>query len=161
MQKSKAKMEIYIIILFIALGRRSACNETKQQRVILISVDGLRWDYKDYKDYKMENLRKIIQNGVTVDHVKNVFPTNTYPNHQSMVTGLYPENHGIIDNTMFDENNGTIFKPGVKEERWWNKAEPLWITNQKQGYQSGTGYWPGSDVTINGTVPSFTLKGMV
>eukprot|EP00795_Rhopilema_esculentum_P001476 gene1476-15908_t len=107
----------------------------------------------------MTNLHTMIENGVTVDYVKNVFPTNTYPNHQSIVTGLYPENHGIIDNRMFDPTNGTIFEPGVKDERWWNKAEPLWITNQKQGFLSGVGYWPGYEVTWNGTRANLTFEG--
>ena len=91
-------MNSYSIILLLAL---SICFESKKithQRVILISIDGFRYDYKDYKDYRMENLQKLIKDGVTVDYVKNVFPTNTYPNHQSIVTGLYPEEHGIIDN---------------------------------------------------------------
>ena len=152
-------MQCNFIILLLAL---SICYESKKirhQRVILISIDGFRYDYKDYKDYRMENLQKLIKDGVTVDYVKNVFPTNTYPNHQSIVTGLYPEEHGIIDNRMFDPNNGTIFEPGVTEGRWWNQAEPLWVTNQRQGYFSGTGYWPGSDVAFNRSLAKFSFNG--
>ena len=153
-------MHIYLFILISMLGKCRSSEKSQQQRIMLISVDGFRWDYKDYEDYKMENLQKMIKDGVTVDYVKNVFPTNTYPNHQSIVTGLYPEKHGIIDNRMFDPRNGTIFQPGVTEERWWNLAEPLWITNQKQGYLSGAGYWPGSEVALNGSLPKFSFNGL-
>ena len=148
-------------LLLLMFTRNCFCDkQKKKQKVILISVDGFRWDYKNCTEYKMKNLNKLIENGVTVDYVKNVFPTNTYPNHQSIITGLYPEHHGIIDNRMFDPNNGTIFEPGVTEERWWNQAEPLWITNQKQGFESGIGYWPGSDVKLNGSGPTHTFPGL-
>ena len=147
------------IIFLFTMGVCFASKKPMQQRVILISIDGFRFDYKDYKDYRMENLNKMIKDGVTVDYVKNVFPTNTYPNHQSIITGRYPEEHGIIDNRMFDPNNGTIFEPGVTDNRWWNQAEPLWVTNQKQGYLSGTGYWPGSDVKFDGILPKYSFNG--
>eukprot|EP00112_Aurelia_sp_Birch-Aquarium-sp1_P022676 Seg6486.2 transcript_id=Seg6486.2/GoldUCD/mRNA.D3Y31 product="Bis 5'-adenosyl-triphosphatase enpp4" protein_id=Seg6486.2/GoldUCD/D3Y31 len=153
-------MKVPLLLLLMFLTSCLGDKQTKQkQRVILISIDGFRWDYKNCTEYKMENLNKLIKNGVTVDYVKNVFPTNTYPNHQSIVTGLYPEHHGLIDNRMFDPNNGTIFEPGETEEGWWNQAEPLWITNQKQGFESGIGYWPGSDVKLNGTGPTYTFPG--
>ncbi len=147
----------YILVLLPLLAIYKA-NEHKQQRIILISFDGFRWDYKDSPHYEMENLHKLIQNGVTVDYVRNVFPTNTNPNHQSIVTGLYPEHHGIIDNRMFDETNGTRFEPETTEERWWNQATPIWITNQLQGFKSAVCYWPGWKVRFKGTCPNFTTN---
>ena len=153
-------MNCRCVVFALVIGACLASKKINQQRVILVSIDGFRFDYKDHEDYRMENLQKIIKNGITVDYVKNVFPTNTFPNHHSIMTGLYPEDHGIIDNRMFDPNNGTIFQPGVKEERWWNQAEPLWATNQKQGYLSGAGYWPGSDAPFNGILPKFKFNGL-
>ena len=135
-----------------------SCGRKSQQRVVLVSLDGFRWDYKNYTHYRMDNLQKMIANGVTVDYVRNVFPTVTYPNHQSMVTGLYPEHHGIIFNSMFDEADGTRFEPETVEERWWNQSEPVWITNQKQGFKSAVCLWPGSEVILNNTCPSFKIN---
>ena len=163
-KKNAVKMQFtgkqyhYICSLLISFLQVSAASKSRiQQKLILISFDGFRWDFKNYSDYKMENLHKLIHDGVTVDYVRNVFPTVTSPNHQSIITGLYPENHGIIDNTMFDENNGTRFEMFTREERWWNQATPIWVTNQRHGFKSAVCYWPGSHVRFNGTLPSFSL----
>ena len=144
----------YYVHLMLSLAV-SGISGAKQQRVILMSLDGFRWDFQHKT--KMRNLDDFVQNGVTVDYVRNVFPTNTVPNHQSIVTGLYPENHGMIDNRMFNETDGTIF---IFEEntnpRWWNQSEPIWITNQKQGFRSGVIFWPGYNVVFDkDTVPKY------
>ena len=68
--------------------------------VLLISLDGFRWDYRSKAD--TPNLDFLAENGVSSESFIPVFPSKTFPNHLSIVTGYYPENHGIISNNMYD-----------------------------------------------------------
>ncbi len=126
-----------------------------QQKVLLISLDGLRWDMISTHRKLFPNIVSLVKKGVHVSHVENVFPTNTFPNHYSIVTGLYPESHGIVDNEMFDESTGEKFSMKNTDSKWWNEAEPIWVTNQKQGHNSGVMSWPGFNVRIGGLLPSY------
>ena len=131
----------------------AASNST----VILICLDGFRWDYMSKAD--TPNLDFIAKTGVHVLYVKNVFPTVAMPNLYTIVTGLYPETHGIIANEMFDPEFRAVFDSNNNETRWWDGGEPVWVTNQKHGFKSGTSFWPGFDVTIQGYFPSFSTNG--
>lgn len=85
------------------------------------------------------------------------FPSKTFPNHYTIVTGLYPEHHGIVSNTMLDPAIGTerftMSSATAKDSRWW-AGEPLWVTAEKQGQRSASMFWPGSEVEIGGVRPS-------
>lgn len=129
----------------------------RNQTVILISLDGFRWDYMSKTN--TPNFDFIARTGIKAPYVKNVFPTVTMPNLYTIVTGLYPESHGIIANEMFDPDFGAMFSSGNNETRWWDGGEPVWVTNQKQGFKSGTSFWPGYDVAIRGYFPSFSTTG--
>ena len=129
---------------------QSSPSETPQ-KVLLISVDGYRWDF--HRLFDTPHIARLLRNGVTVDHVLNVFPTKTLPNHQSIVTGLYPGNHGMVDNAFMDKATGLRFDlddPKCLSENatsWWNQSLPLWIeVEQKTKYKSGNMFWPGYKV---------------
>ncbi|CAM0880219.1 unnamed protein product [Alopecurus aequalis] len=112
--------------------------------VLLISTDGFRFGYQ----YKAPNphLRRLIANGTSaVEGLIPVFPTLTFPNHYSIVTGLYPSSHGIINNFFPDPISGDQFNMGSHEPKWW-LGEPLWVTAADQGVQASTFFWPGSEV---------------
>uniref|UniRef100_A0ACD5VZH9 Uncharacterized protein n=1 Tax=Avena sativa TaxID=4498 RepID=A0ACD5VZH9_AVESA len=112
--------------------------------VLLISTDGFRFGYQ----YKAPNphLRRLIANGTSaVEGLIPVFPTLTFPNHYSIVTGLYPSSHGIINNFFPDPISGDQFNMGSHETKWW-LGEPLWVTAVEQGVQASTFFWPGSEV---------------
>ncbi|MGH7612961.1 MAG: ectonucleotide pyrophosphatase/phosphodiesterase, partial [Gemmatimonadales bacterium] len=104
-----------------------------QSTVVLVSLDGFRYDYLD--SYPSPNLHRIIAQGVRAPLVP-VFLTKTFPNHYSIVTGLYPPHHGVVDNTMYDPVFDAIFRitdtVAVADSRWWG-GEPLWVTAEKQG----------------------------
>ena len=134
----------------------TSTNSHNHNRVILISLDGLRWDL--WRQQNAPNLRRIATEGVSVRYVRNVFPTNTMPNHYSIVTGLYPENHGIIENWIYDPKTKSTFSIMSEDSKWWNQAEPIWVTNQKQGGKSGVCFYPGYDMKIRGSYPSYTTK---
>lgn len=130
----------------------------KQQRVLLVSFDGFRWDY--IHKFPTPTFHKVIQHGVHVEQVTNVFITKTYPNHYTMVTGLYAENHGIVANEMYDPVLNKTFSMShmdVYNPQFWEGAYPVWITNQIQGHRSGAAMWPGTDVKIHGAFPTHYL----
>jgi predicted AlkP superfamily pyrophosphatase or phosphodiesterase len=86
------------------------------------------------------------------------FPSKTFPNHYTLVTGLRPEHHGIVSNNFFDPAFGEFFGMGKKtsntESRWWG-GEPVWITAEKQGVRSACFFWPGSEMENHGKRPTF------
>ncbi|XP_032399017.1 ectonucleotide pyrophosphatase/phosphodiesterase family member 1 isoform X1 [Etheostoma spectabile] len=123
--------------------------------VILVSLDGFRAPYlKDHSSH-LPIINKLRKLGTTTPHMRPVYPTKTFPNHYSIVTGLYPESHGIVDNKMYDVSQNTFFslKSNEKFNAKWYQGEPVWITAMRQKLKVGTFFWPGSDVRINGTFP--------
>ena len=157
------KKSIYFcfIILIISCAKKiendvSVINDL-DPTVILISLDGFRWDYLSKTD--TPNLDILVENGVISESLIPVFPSKTFPNHLSIVTGCYPENHGILSNNMYDQEWDAEYYIGensdpVKDGRWYD-AEPIWVTAEKQGKLTGTYFWPGSEAEINGTRPSY------
>ena len=132
-------------------------NQSEIYPLILISMDGFRWDYTERTD--TPNFDFLIEKGVRAQSLMPVFPTSTFPNHLSVATGLYPENHGIVSNTMYDEVFDAWYTIGegsesVPESRWY-EGEPIWVTAEKQGKVTATYFWPGSEAEINGERPTY------
>ncbi|XP_029903094.1 ectonucleotide pyrophosphatase/phosphodiesterase family member 5 [Myripristis murdjan] len=124
-------------------------------KLLLVSFDGFRWDYVDR--VPTPNFHALMDEGVRVEKVENTYITKTFPNHYSLVTGLYAETHGIVANEMYDPVLNRSFSmetDSIYDPRWWDEAVPLWVTNQRAGQRSGAAMWPGSDVEINGTYPT-------
>ncbi|KAM0878010.1 hypothetical protein ACQ4PT_035134 [Festuca glaucescens] len=112
--------------------------------VLLISTDGFRFGFQ----YKAPNphLRRLIANGTSAaEGLIPVFPTLTFPNHYSIVTGLYPSSHGIINNFFPDPISGDKFTTANRDPKWW-LGEPLWVTAANQGLQASAFFWPGCEV---------------
>ena len=123
------------------------------QTLLVISLDGFRWDFASKAH--TPHLDFLAKTGVTVPYVRSVFPTVTYPGHYTIVTGLYPESHGIVGNTMYDPDLKAKFGGANTDPRWWNGAEPIWVTNQRQKGRSAVLYWPGYNVKIKGMYPRY------
>ncbi|EDO48960.1 predicted protein [Nematostella vectensis] len=124
--------------------------------VILLSFDGFRWDYMEKT--ATPNLDFIAKTGVRAKYVKSIFPTQTFPNHFTIVTGLYAESHGIVANTMYDPELKSWFFMNNTETKWWDGGEPVWVTNQHQGGTSAVVFWPGSETVIRGVQPTYFMK---
>lgn len=119
---------------------------------ILISIDGFRPDYLDRGI--TPNLSALAASGIYAD-MRSSFPTKTFPNHWTLVTGKTPDNHGIVGNSMEDiARPGEKFTMANKDPFWWSAAEPIWITAEKQNVRTATMFWPGSEVEFDGTRPS-------
>lgn len=123
--------------------------------VLLVSLDGFRADYLDLG--MTPNLARIAQEGVRAEWMNPSFPTLTFPNHYTLVTGLLPDHHGIVHNTMRDAAIAGDFRPSnraaVGDSRWWG-GEPIWVGAEKAGLRSATMYWPGSEAEIQGVRPT-------
>ncbi|RWW86658.1 hypothetical protein BHE74_00004560, partial [Ensete ventricosum] len=112
--------------------------------LLLISSDGFRFGYQ-FKT-ATPNIHRLIANGTEAETgLIPVFPSLTFPNHYSIVTGLYPPHHGIINNHFVDPVSGAAFNMGSHEPEWW-LGEPLWETAVDQGFNAATVFWPGSEV---------------
>jgi predicted AlkP superfamily pyrophosphatase or phosphodiesterase len=120
---------------------------------ILISLDGFRADYFDRG--LTPTLKALADHGVRAKAMHPSFPSLTFPNHYTLVTGLRPDEHGIVSNTMEDRRiPGVTFKLSAREavtdRRWWDESEPLWVSARKQGIHASTMFWPGSEAPIRG-----------
>ncbi|XP_059302580.1 uncharacterized protein LOC132054622 [Lycium ferocissimum] len=133
-------------------------KKLKHPVVLLISSDGFRFGYQ----YKTDtpNMNRLIKNGTEAElGLIPVFPTLTFPNHYAIVTGLYPEYHGIVNNYFLDPNSpGEAFNMKSYDPKWW-LGEPLWETLVNHGLKAATYFWPGSEVNKGGwTCPQFFCK---
>ncbi|XP_030709294.2 ectonucleotide pyrophosphatase/phosphodiesterase family member 1 [Globicephala melas] len=122
---------------------------------LLFSLDGFRAEYLHTWGGLLPVISKLKTCGTYAKNLRPVYPTKTFPNHYSIVTGLYPESHGLIDNKMYDPQRNAYFALKSKEKfnPEWYKGEPIWLTAKYQGLKTGTFFWPGSDVKINGIFP--------
>ena len=127
--------------------------------VILVSLDAFRWDYAERA--VTPALDSIAAAGVRAKGLIPVFPSKTFPNHYSIVTGLYPENHGIVSNVIYDPEFDAVFtlsnSEAVGNSRWWG-GEPIWVTAEKQGLTTATLFWPGSEAAVQGIRPTHWRK---
>ena len=155
------------IALFLGLVRSSAqpahaLNAPAHQEkpyVLLISLDGFRYDYAA-RDHAT-NLLALGQSGVTAKALIPSFPTTTFPNHYTIVTGLDPAHHGIVDNAFWDPERHAGFKSSdsasTTEGSWWG-GTPLWVLAEQQGMRAASFFWPGSDAEIQHVRPAFFYK---
>ena len=122
---------------------------------VIISLDGLRWDYLD--TYDVPFMQQLAREGVKAV-MQPSFPSKTFPNHYTLATGLVPDHHGIIANTFWDREKGVEFSLGNKVTRADGRyygGDPVWLTAKHQGVKTATVFWVGSDVAINGDHPTY------
>ena len=150
--------------VLIVVGHVAACRPAPRARpapapgpptVIVLSLDGWRWDY--HTKAPLPAIQRLIDGGVRAEGLIPGFPSKTFPNHYSIVTGLYPGHHGIIGNAMTDAAIPGRFTLADREQvgnaAWWG-GEPLWNTVMRQGRPAATLFWPGSEAPISGVRPT-------
>ena len=150
---------LLLLLLPFATLRAAEATHAGSQQLILISIDGFRWDY--LQKYEAPVLRRLAAEGVHARRMTPSFPSKTFPNHYTLVTGLYPQNHGIVSNWFYDPAFGETFGMSKAESnqqaRWWAGGEPVWITAEKHGVRSACYFWPGSEAENHGRRPSYYL----
>ena len=162
------RLFVFIIAIFLFLFFGCSQDEVKENGkapLILISMDGFRWDY--FEKTKTPNFDILISGGVRAKALIPSFPSKTFPNHITIVTGRYPEKHGIIANTMYDPVFDETYYIGqgsapVLDGKWY-EAEPIWVTAEKQDQTAMTMFWPASEAEIMGVRPTeyFVYDGSI
>ncbi|RED15246.1 putative AlkP superfamily pyrophosphatase or phosphodiesterase [Parasphingopyxis lamellibrachiae] len=142
-------------VLIALFGAVATQAQTPVPVTILISIDGFRPDYLDRGI--TPRLSALRETGIFAS-MRPSFPTKTFPNHYTIVTGLRPDHHGITGNSMIDPARpGQMFSLGNPAQSldpfWWDQAEPIWVTAENAGIRTGTMFWPGSEVAIRGVRP--------
>ncbi|XP_061093183.1 venom phosphodiesterase CdcPDE [Conger conger] len=127
--------------------------------LLLISLDGFRAEYLSTWSQLVPVLDKLKNCGTHAPYMQAVFPSLTFPNHYTIVTGLYSESHGLVANSMYDPvfNASFSLSNSEKAKPRWYQGQPIWLTAMYQGLKSGTFFWPGSDVKINGSFPDLYM----
>jgi predicted AlkP superfamily pyrophosphatase or phosphodiesterase len=144
------------VLLVLSMACQGQKEEAKASKLLLISFDGFRHDY--FEKVPTPHFDKIIAGGVKAEGLIPVFPTKTFPNHYSIATGLYPENTGLISNTMYDRERDAFYRIGSREaveDGYWYAGDPIWNTAEAQGLVAGTLFWVGSEAPVNGRQASY------
>jgi predicted AlkP superfamily pyrophosphatase or phosphodiesterase len=135
---------------------RAPVTQATPPILILIAIDGWRWDY--IERFQPPVLSTMATSGVRSEGLIPIFPSKTFPNHYTMVTGLHAARHGITSNNITDPSLSRRFTLSDREvqqdTRWWG-GEPLWVGVERQGQIAATMFWPGSDVEIAGDRPAY------
>src|SRR6202012_2261456 len=132
----------------------------KAHYVVLVSLDGFRWDYA--KRDGAEHLLALGKQGVWApEGMIPSFPSLTFPNHYTIVTGLYPEHHGLVANGFYDATKQARYNIGdaaaVTDGSWYS-GTPLWSLAESQGMRTACFFWPGSEAKIAGYQPTYYLR---
>lgn len=146
------------ILLFFGLtvqaagsGGINAPDQRDKPYLVLVSIDGFRWDYQDL--YNTPALDRIAATGIRADAMIPVFPTLTFPNHYSIATGLYPANHGLIGNRFPSQDRSRFYslydRESVQDGSWYG-GEPVWVAAERNGMVSAAYYFVGTEAAVNG-----------
>ncbi|XP_037687017.1 glycerophosphocholine cholinephosphodiesterase ENPP6 isoform X2 [Choloepus didactylus] len=154
-----AKLGSFLLALVLSLAQPASAR----RKLLVFLLDGFRSDY--ISDEALESLpgfKEIMSRGVKVDYLTPDFPSLSYPNYYTLMTGRHCEVHQMTGNYMWDPNTNKSFDIGVNQDSlmplWWNGSEPLWVTLTKAKRKVYMYYWPGCEVEILGVRPTYCLE---
>jgi predicted AlkP superfamily pyrophosphatase or phosphodiesterase len=157
-------MRHLLFILFVLLTA-SACQRSlssaakpaaEPQYLILISMDGFRWDYLDR--FQPPHLSRFVKEGVRAESMISCFPSKTFTNHYSIATGMYPDHHGMVDNSFFDAEKNLVYGMGRRElvqDGSWYGGTPIWVWAAQKGLKTASFFFVGSEADIQGVRPHY------
>ncbi|XP_073498873.1 glycerophosphocholine cholinephosphodiesterase ENPP6 isoform X1 [Phyllobates terribilis] len=145
-----------VLLLTLSL----AAPSTASNKLLLFLIDGFRYDYINEKELEvLPGFKKFVQSGVKVDYMTPDFPSLSYPNYYTLMTGRHCEVHQMTGNYMWDQKTSKSFDIGANIESllpmWWDGSEPLWVTMEKAKRKVFMYYWPGCEVEILGVRPNY------
>ncbi len=150
MKKALTHLAFILFLLSTLLSAQS------KPYVLLVSFDGFRWDYLNRNI--TPNLSQIIKTGVRASSLRPAFPSKTYPNHLSIITGMYPEHHGIIFNKFNNVDTKEVYqlkdRSAVQNQKWY-KGKAFWETAEKNGITAASFFWPGSELDDSTRRPTY------
>ena len=152
-------LRVFVICVLSSFGPAYAGPDFGAENdnyVVMLSLDGFRHDYLDM--YDAPNLERLVASGINSEGLVPGFPSSTFPNHYSIVTGLYPGNHGLIGNSFYHRERGQKYAmknaKAVSDGSWYGGL-PLWQAVQQAGLPTASFFWVGSEAKIQGAYPSF------
>ena len=149
-------INIAMLICMVQIEAEAQQPPTRKPLTVLISIDGFRPDYLTRGI--TPNLSALARDGTVAEAMAPSFPSVTFPNHITLVTGVVPDKHGIVNNVMNDpEIPNRRFRLSdrdvLSDPRWWSDVIPIWVTAHRQNKLTSTLFWPGSEVLIQGIQP--------
>ncbi len=153
----KKYFELIVLISVLCVVAVSKASQQKEvPYVIMVSIDGFRHDYVEKFD--TPHLKAFIKEGAAAEYMLPSFPSKTFPNHYSLVTGLYPGNHGLVDNNFYDPQTDLSYstrnRKSVENPDFYGGL-PLWQLAQKAGLKSASYFWVGSEAPVAGSFPDY------
>ncbi len=140
----------------ITPGRENSTDQQQKPYVILISADGFRHDYAE--KHGTPSILALAKQGVMADAMIPSYPTLTFPNHYSIVTGMYPSRHGLVNNNYYSPSRKQFYgmkDPSTFKDGIWYGGTPLWVLAEQQKMLSASFYWVGSEAAIKGIHPTY------
>jgi len=154
------KIFTYLALAVFTAVLFASCSNLKpgsdKPYVVLVSLDAFRWDYDSVHGTPV--LDDIARKGVMAEHLIPSFPTKTFPNHYSIATGLYPDHHGLVNNSFYAPDLDLVYRIGDRtmvSNGAFYEGEPMWVTARKQGMKTASFYWVGSEAPVQGIQPDY------
>lgn len=158
--KNFLQAALFFIVSLTAWQVQATQTDPQKPLVILVSLDGFKPSY--LSDAQTPHLLALARQGALSQGLISSFPSLTFPNHITLVSGQTPDHHGIVNNTMIDPAINERFSLGAREAVenpfWWQESRPIWVTLRQQGKIASTLFWPGSETEIQGTRPHDWLR---
>lgn len=136
-------------------GAPNSPSQQKKHYVVLVSLDGFRYDYP--KEWEATHIAELARTGATApEGMLPSYPSVTFPNHFTLVTGLYPEHHGLVNNSFYDPARRSSYSykdSKTNSDGTWYEGTPLWSLAEQQGMRAASFFWPGSEAMIAGERP--------
>lgn len=148
------------MLLLLSCNRAIVSSNSKAAEaapyLILISLDGFRWDYVD--TYRPPHLSAFIEGGVKAESLIPCFPTKTFPNHYSIATGMYPDKHGLVGNTFYSRKKEQLYKISDRarvEDGTFYGGTPIWVQANRANMVSASYFFVGSEADVQGKRPTY------
>lgn len=147
------RLALFCAFLLLAGCATGGPRAQDRPLVILVSIDGF---HPDYLERGVTPVLSKLAAGGARGAMRPSFPSKTFPNHYTLVTGLVPDRHGVVDNTMTDPAipGVTFTQKNSLDGDWWDDATPVWVSAERAGLKTATLFWPGSEAEIRGVRPS-------
>ena len=149
-------MRALLIFLGLFCVAKTTFSQEKEPIVILISLDGFRYDYVER--FQPENLTRFIAEGTAAKGLIPSFPSKTFPNHYSIATGMLPEHHGLVDNAFYEPFKDQVYTMGNREivqDGYWYGGTPIWVLAEQHGIKAASYFFVGTEAPIQGVRPSY------
>ncbi len=156
MQLYRDVIKISATVLFCLIQCALLAQSPSSSTVILVSFDGFRYDYADRE--ALPHFQEMKAKGAAASSMIPSYPSKTFPNHYTLVTGLYPGHHGLVDNTFYDSITGQVFaikKRNMVQDSFYYGGTPLWQLVQTYGMKSASFFWVGSEAPVAGRYPDY------